>query len=68
MDNNMNNYSGGPGSGNRPGNNGGNGPGGNGGNNGQPPKRQSLLFLLIACLVTLLFMSYFMKAITGGTS
>ncbi len=69
MDNNVNNYDGGgnyPGGGNsnRPG--GGNRQGGSGGS--EPPKRQSLLFLLIACLVTLLFMSYFMKGLNGASS
>ena len=75
MDNNVNKYEsdGNYPGGNYPGGNGnkGNRQGGgnqNGNNNGQPPKRQSLLFLLIACLLTLLFMSYFMKAINGGTS
>lgn len=71
MDNNINKYERGDGfhsGGNRPGGNGsGNGNGGPNGN-GQPPRRQSLLFLLIACLMTLLFMSYFMKAITGSSS
>ncbi len=69
MDNNINNYeggdngySGGGSGGQRPG--GGNRPGGN----GNSPRRQSLFFLLIACLVTLLFMSYFMKAVNGATS
>lgn len=60
--------------GNYPGGNDGNHPGGNGennrsgGNDDRPPKRQSLLFLLIACLVTLLFVSYFMKSVSGATS
>ena len=63
-----NGYSG-SGSGNqRPGS--GNRPGGNGSNNSNnsAPRKQSLLFLLIACLVTLLFMSYFMKAVNGATT
>ena len=66
---------GGPG-GNRP--NGGNGPGGNGnrqnggqggnGNDGVPPKKQNLLFLLIASLITLVCMSYFMKSFDAATT
>ncbi len=51
------------------------GPGGNGGSgdNGGPggdhqPRRQNLLFLLIACLITLLGMSYFMRAFTDATT
>ena len=58
------NYPGGNGSGNQ--NNRNNAPGGP--SNGKPPRKQSLLMLLIACLMTLLFMSYFMKAINGATS
>ena len=73
MDNNINNYERGDGFQGGGGGNRGNGGGGNRGNggpngNGQPPKKQSLLFLLIACLLTLLFMSYFMKALTNGGS
>ena len=59
---------GGPG-GNRPQGNGtqrpgGNGPQGSGGNGSddKPPKKQSLLFLLIASLITLVCMSYFMRS------
>ena len=59
---------GGPG-GNRPNGNkpqrpNGNGPqgSGNNGNDGMPPKKQNLLFLLIASLVTLVCMSYFMRS------
>ena len=50
----------GPG-GNGPQGNGQNGPGGNG-NGNMPPKKQNLLFLLIASLITLVCMSYFMKS------
>ena len=59
---------GGPGgnrpNGNRPQRPGGNGPqgSGNNGNDGTPPKKQSLLFLLIASLITLVCMSYFMRS------
>ncbi|MCF2656432.1 ATP-dependent zinc metalloprotease FtsH [Lacrimispora saccharolytica] len=58
------NYPGGNGSGNQ--NNRNNAPGGP--SSGKPPRKQSLLMLLVACLMTLLFMSYFMKAINGATS
>ena len=65
MDNgNLNEYD--NGSGNRNGNQGG---GNNqGGPNNQSPRRQSLLLLLIAALVTLLCMSYFMKTMNGLTN
>lgn len=65
--NNLNQYDGGGyNNGNRGGNqnnNGNNGPGGNGDN----PKKQSILLLLVASLITLFCMSYFMKALTGNT-
>lgn len=64
MDNNQfnqyNNNSGGNGN-----NNGGSG--GNGNRNGRDPKKQNLLILLIAALLSLLCISYFMKAFTGAT-
>ena len=64
MDNNQfnqyNNNSGGNGN-----NNGSSG--GNGNGNGRDPKKQNLLILLIAALLSLLFISYFMKAFTGAT-
>lgn len=79
--NNNTNYEGrpnGPGSGgpgghnnrpNGPGQGGSNGSGGNGqGNDGTPPKKQSLLFLLIASLITLICMSYFMKSFDAATT
>ena len=66
-ENNLNQYDGGGyNNGNRGGNqnnNGNNGPGGN----GEDPKKQSIFLLLIATLITLLCMSYFMKALTGNT-
>lgn len=40
----------------------------NGNGNGTPPKKQSLLFLLIATLVTMLCMSYFMKSFDEATT
>lgn len=70
-DNNLNQYE--PGSGNNgngQGNNGGNGSGNNGGNNGnggRDPKKQSIILFLIAALITLLFMSSFMKLMSGET-
>lgn len=68
--NNFNNY--GSGNNNRnngPGGSGPGGPGKGGGNNsGRDPKRQSLFLLLIASLVTLLCMSYFMKAMNSATN
>ena len=64
MDNNQfnqyNNNSGGNGN-----NNGGSG--GNGNGNGRDLKKQNLLILLIATLLSLLCISYFMKAFTGAT-
>ena len=35
--------------------------------NGQSPKKQNLLVLLIAALISLLFISYLMRAVTGAT-
>ena len=65
--NNLSQYDGGGyNNGNRGGNqnnNGNKGPGGNGEN----PKKQSILLLLVASLITLFCMSYFMKAMTGST-
>ncbi len=43
----------------------GNGNGGNNNGNGQDPKKQNLLILLVAALISLLCISYFMRAITG---
>lgn len=47
-------------------NNGGNG-GGNG-QNGRNPKRQSIFLLVVASLVTLLMVSYFMSVANGGST
>lgn len=65
-DKNINNYT----NGNKPQNNKGtpNGQGGPGNSGGQDPKRQSLLLLLIASLVTLFCMSYFMQAFESATN
>ena len=66
--NNVNNYNNGNGYNNNGGNGGPNGPGNGGsGNNGQSPKKSNVLIFLIASLITLLMMSYFMKILTGGT-
>ena len=35
---------------------------------GQPPKKQNLMVFLIATLISLVMMSYFMKSLDGGTS
>ncbi len=43
------------------------GPGGPGGNGGDP-RKQSLIMLVIAALVTLLCVSFFMKMMTGATN
>ena len=70
-ENNLNQYE--PGSGNNgngSGNNGGNNGGGSGGNNGngsRDPKKQSVILFIVASLITLLFMSGFMKLMTGET-
>ena len=71
MDNNSNYYERPNGSDKRPGGPGSNGsgqggPGGSGNNN--TPKKQNLLFLLLASLVTLLCMSYFMKSFDDATT
>ena len=67
--NNVNNYNNGNGyNNNGAGNSGPNGSGNGGqGNNGQGPKKQGVLLFLIASLITLLLMSYFMKLLTGRT-
>lgn len=71
MADNMNQYDngGGPGAGG-PGSNGNSGgPGGPGGNrNGNDPRKQSLIMLVVAALVTLLCISMFMKMLTGATN
>ena len=66
MDNNqINNYDNNSGR-NPNGQGNGNGNGGNNGNN-QNPKKQNLLILLIAALISLLCISYFMSVITDAT-
>ena len=71
MDDNLNQYEGGPGG---PGGNGGpggpGGPGGSGGSggSGNDPRKQSLIMLAVAAIVTLLCISMFMKMMTGATN
>lgn len=66
MDNNqMNNFDNNSG---RNSNGQGNGNGGKNNGNGQNPKKQNLLILLVAALISLLCISYFMKVITGATN
>lgn len=66
-DKNINNYSGGNNMDNQNGKN--TPPGGNNqGGNGQMPKRPSLVMLLVAALVSLLCMSYFMSLMSGATN
>lgn len=68
MDNNqLNNYEN---NSNR--NNGGSGNGNGGGNgnnnNGKDPKKQSLIIMVIAAVLSLLCISYFMRAVSGATT
>ena len=71
MADNVNQYDNGGGSGpGGPGNGGpgpGGGPGGPGGNGGDP-RKQSLIMLVVAALITLLCVSVFMKMLTGATN
>lgn len=62
--NNLNSYNGGNGYNNGQGGGPGNGQGGPGGG-GQHPKKQNLMLLLVAALVTLVCMSFFMKMLSG---
>ena len=63
MEDNMNQYDngGGPGPGGSGGNGGPGGPNGNRNGNGNDPRKQSLIMLVVAALVTLLCISLFMK-------
>lgn len=51
---------------NRNGNNNGSGPGG--GSNTNTPRGQNMMFLLLAALIVLLVMSYFMRVMTGSSN
>ncbi|MDE6846260.1 MAG: ATP-dependent zinc metalloprotease FtsH [Lachnospiraceae bacterium] len=72
MDDNLNQYDGGPnrGSGgpNGPGGSNNNGGSGGPGSSGNDPRKQSLIMLVIAALVTLLCISMFMKMMTGASN
>lgn len=59
------NYQGPQDNGNGPGQNGQNGNGQNG--NGGPQKRQSFMLFLLAALITLLFMSFLMRSLSGSS-
>ena len=63
------NYQGPNGNGQGPHNGNNNNNGNNGGNgSGEPPRRQSIMLFLIAALITLLGMSFFMGNIGGSSS
>ena len=67
-ENGPNRGTGGPNGPGGPGNNKNGGPGGNGSGNGNDPRRQSLIMLVIAALVTLLCISMFMRMFTGASN
>lgn len=72
-ENNYNPYEGGPmgpsgNNGNNNGNNGRGGPGSSGGPGGGDPKKQSLIILIVAALITLFSISMFMKFMAGSTN
>ena len=67
-ENGPNRGSGGPNGPGGPGNNKNGGQGGNGSGNGNDPRRQSLIMLVIAALVTLLCISMFMRMFTGASN
>ncbi len=60
-DNNSNRSNGGPG-------NGGNGGNGNNNNNGKDPKKQSIIIMITAAVLSLLCISYFTRAVSGATT
>ena len=70
MNDNLNQYDGSHGPGGQGNNGGPNGPGGPGGpgQNGGDPRKQSLIMLAVAAIVTLLCISLFMKMMTGATN
>ena len=70
MADNVNQYDNGSGPGpGGPGNNGGQGgPGGPGSSGSGDPRKQSLIMLVVAALITLLCISAFMKMMTGATN
>ena len=70
MADNVNPYDNGGGPGGSGNNGGPGGPGGSGGPSGSggDPRKQSLIMLVVAALVTLLCVSVFMKMLTGATN
>ncbi|MDE6621742.1 MAG: ATP-dependent zinc metalloprotease FtsH [Lachnospiraceae bacterium] len=60
-DNNSNRGNGGPG-------NGGSGGNGNNNNNGKDPKKQSIIIMITAAVLSLLCISYFTRAVSGATT
>ncbi|MGN0307546.1 MAG: ATP-dependent zinc metalloprotease FtsH [Lachnospiraceae bacterium] len=67
MDNNRDHFEGNQNGNSGPGGNNGRNPN-NQGNSGQDPRKQNLMIFLIATLISLVLMSYFMKSINGATS
>lgn len=65
-ENNLNQYDGGHGGNGGPSNNNGNGNGGPGGSGGDP-RKQSIITFLIAALLSLLLVSFFVKMLTGDS-
>lgn len=70
MDDNLNQYDGGcgPGGPNNPNGGRNNNSGGQGGPGGNDPRKQSLIMLVVAALITLLCISMFMKMLTGASN
>ncbi|MBQ2257582.1 MAG: ATP-dependent zinc metalloprotease FtsH [Lachnospiraceae bacterium] len=58
-DNNSNRNNGGPGNGDN---------GGNGSNNGKDPKKQSIIIMITAAILSLLCITYFTRAVSGATT
>ena len=72
MDDNLNQYDGGqgrgPGGPGGPGNGSNNGGSGGPGNGGNDPRKQSLIMLVAAAVITLICISMFMKMLTGASN
>lgn len=67
MDNNqLNNYDNNSNQNNGPGN--GNNGGNGGGNNGRDPKKQSIIIMITAAVLSLLLISYFARMVSGATT
>lgn len=58
-DNNSNRNNGGPGNGDK---------GGNGNNNGKDPRKQSIIIMITAAILSLLCITYFTRAVSGATT